>query len=239
MQERTAVYVSGGALAAIVLGMALTPLREATTACSLAFAFVALVVVVAELGGRTAAVVTALASALSLDFFLTEPYLTLSIAKREDVIAFFGLALCGLVAAAFGSRREAEAEAGERTREHLDLVREALRQLEGPEPRLDRLLGEACERLGVAAVLRDGTGRVLAACPPEATARQRPRTRLDPERLGELTPEGGRLDLGGGTASASLDVWNDGRGLAAWQTRALSDLARVFTVVGRRPLEAP
>src|SRR5262245_35315541 len=232
MQERTAVYVSGGALAAIVLGMALTPLREATTACSLAFAFVALVVVVAELGGRTAAVVTALASALSLDFFLTEPYLTLSIAKREDVIAFFGLALCGLVAAAFGSRREAEAEAGKRTREHLDLVREALRQLEGPAPRLDRLLGEA-------AVLRDASGRVLAACPPEATARPRPHARLDAERLSELTPDGGRLDLGGGTASASLDLWNDGRGLAAWQTRALSDLARVFAVVGRRPLEAP
>jgi hypothetical protein len=239
MQERTAVYASGGALAAIVLGMALSPLREATTACSLAFGFVALVVVVAELGGRTAAVVTALASALSLDFFLTEPYLTLSIAKRDDVIAFFGLALCGLVAAAFGSRREAEAEAGQRMREHLDLVREALRQLEGPAPRLDRLLGEACDRLGVAAVLRDATGRVLAACPADSTARPQPRRRLDPERLAELTPDGGRLQLGAGSASASLDLWNDGRGLAAWQTRALSDLARVFAVMGRRPLEAP
>ena len=33
-----------------------------------------------------------MASALSLDFFLTEPYLRLEIADKHDLIAFFGLA---------------------------------------------------------------------------------------------------------------------------------------------------
>ena len=40
--------------------------------------FVAFVIVVAEFGGRTAALAAAVVSAMSLNFFLTEPYLTLS-----------------------------------------------------------------------------------------------------------------------------------------------------------------
>jgi two-component system sensor histidine kinase KdpD len=134
MQEHSVVYLSGGVLGAVVLGMALAPLRDVTSASNLAFAFVVLVILVAELGGRGPALATALVSALSLDFFLTEPYLRLSIAKTDDVVAFFGLVVCGLVAAAFGTRREAQAEARKRIQEHLDLVREALRQVELPDP---------------------------------------------------------------------------------------------------------
>ena len=92
-------------IAAVVLGMALAPLRELTNAGNFIFAFVILIIVVGELGGRAAAVATAACSALSLDFFLTRPYLSLKIEEKHDLIAFLGLALCGLVAAAFGSRR--------------------------------------------------------------------------------------------------------------------------------------
>ena len=45
---------------------------------------------VAEFGGRWPAVATALASALSLDFFLTQPYLHLAIDDKHDIIAFAG-----------------------------------------------------------------------------------------------------------------------------------------------------
>jgi len=98
-------YLPGGVIAAVVLGMALAPLRELTNAGNFIFAFVILIIVVGELGGRAAAVATAACSALSLDFFLTRPYLSLKIEEKHDLIAFLGLALCGLVAAAFGSRR--------------------------------------------------------------------------------------------------------------------------------------
>ena len=84
-----------GALGAMALAVALIPLRTTVSASNLAFAFLALTIVVAELGGRTPALVTALVSAMSLNFFLTEPYLTLAITKVDDVVAFFALIGCG------------------------------------------------------------------------------------------------------------------------------------------------
>ena len=52
-------YLGAGPLAAIVLGMALVPLRGVTTASNFAFAFMALTIAVAGFGGRKAAVATA------------------------------------------------------------------------------------------------------------------------------------------------------------------------------------
>ena len=103
--ERDVVYAGLGPLAAVLLGMALVPFRGVTTASNFTFAFMALIIVVAEWGGRVAALLTAVVSALSLNFFLTEPYHRLTIHGRDDVIAFVGLGACGLLAAALGSAR--------------------------------------------------------------------------------------------------------------------------------------
>jgi K+-sensing histidine kinase KdpD len=99
------IYIAVGPLAAILLGIALIPLREDSIASNLTFPFIILTIVVSEFGGRPAALFTALVSALSLDFFLTKPYLRLTIEGKHDVAAFFGLAACGLVAATLGARR--------------------------------------------------------------------------------------------------------------------------------------
>jgi K+-sensing histidine kinase KdpD len=99
------IYLAAGPLVAIVLGVALIPLRDLTIASNFAFPFIILTIVVAEYGGRPAAVTTALVSALSLDFFLTKPYLRLTIQGKHDIAAFLGLAACGLVAATLGARR--------------------------------------------------------------------------------------------------------------------------------------
>jgi len=98
-------YLSAGPLAAILLGAALVPFRGVTTASNFTFAFMALTILVGEFGGRWAAVATAVVSALSLDFFLTEPYLRLAIQDKHDLIAFVGLAACGLIAATLGPHR--------------------------------------------------------------------------------------------------------------------------------------
>src|SRR5262245_30842929 len=125
---QTWFYLPAGGIAAIVLGMALTPLREWTHAGNFIFAFIILIVVVGELGGRGAAIVTAACSALSLDFFLTRPYLRLSIEDKDDFIAFAGLALCGMVAAAIGSRRGERLAALRKARAEAGTLRAALEE---------------------------------------------------------------------------------------------------------------
>src|SRR5262245_46416340 len=87
LHNRAAVWIVTGGVGAMALGIALIPLRAMTSAANLAFAFLALTIVIAELGGRRAGLVTAVVSAMSLNFFLTEPYLTLAISKTDDIIA--------------------------------------------------------------------------------------------------------------------------------------------------------
>ena len=87
-QDDGQVWMVVGALGSISLAVLLIPLRALTSASNLAFVFLAFTIVVAELGGRSAALVTALASGMSLNFFLTQPYLSLTIEKWDDVIAF-------------------------------------------------------------------------------------------------------------------------------------------------------
>jgi hypothetical protein len=116
-------YLGLGPMAAILLGGALTPLRGVTVASNFTFAFLALTIAVGEFGGRVPALATALVSALSLDFFLTRPYMRLAIHDKNDLVAFLGLAACGLLAAFLGSpRRERDA-----ARKRLLLVDRALR----------------------------------------------------------------------------------------------------------------
>jgi K+-sensing histidine kinase KdpD len=103
--EDRLIYIAAGPLGAILLGFALIPLRDSVIASNLTFPFIILTIIVANYGGRPAAVTTALVSALSLDFFLTKPYLRLTIEGKHDITAFLGLAACGLVAASLAARR--------------------------------------------------------------------------------------------------------------------------------------
>src|SRR5215470_3520237 len=159
------VWMITGALGSMALGIALIPLRSVTSASNLAFVFLVFTIVVAELGGRTAGLITALVSAISLNFFLTEPYLRLTITKPDDVVAFVALAVCGLVAAAFGRRRERWSELAGREGRELDVLRRLVEQLRERRP-LDDVLGDLKRSFGLSAVVLRGDGdRVLAAAP--------------------------------------------------------------------------
>jgi hypothetical protein len=126
----------GGPLAAAVLGVCLIPVRELTPAANLTFAFVALTIVVAEFGGRAAGIATAVASAVSLDFFLTRPYFHLAIEDKHDVVAFLGLGACGLIASALGAPRPTGSREGLTTGDVL-----------GAEVRLQEMRGLAWTHL--------------------------------------------------------------------------------------------
>src|SRR6266478_10022069 len=140
LDNEVLVWIVTGGLRAMALGVALIPLRALTSASNLAFVFLVFTIVVAELGGRAAGLVTAVVSAISLNFFLTEPYLTLTIAKPDDVVAFFALAACGLIAAAFVRRRERWSALAGRAGEELDIVTSVVDKLRGGMP-LDEILG--------------------------------------------------------------------------------------------------
>lgn len=231
------VWIVTGALGSMVLAIALIPLRTLVAASNLAFVFMAFTIIVAELGGRGPALVTALVSAMSLNFFLTEPYLTLSITKREDVIAFFALAACGLIAAAFGRRRERLSEAVGRADRELAILNRLVERARSGRP-LDGQLQDLRAEFDLGGlVLREASGRVLAAAPSDAGSRSTPRLALSSDTLfavddvsprigakGLRLPEGGgRLTLQTARGAMSLDLWegND-QGFGQDESRTLA-----------------
>jgi hypothetical protein len=245
------LWIAIGGLGAIALGIALIPLRTSTSASNLAFAFLAFTIVVAEFGGRGAALVTAVLSAMSLDFFLTEPYLTLTMSNRDDWIAFVGLAGCGLIAAAFGTQRARWAATARGAGQELTVLRQVVEHLAAGAP-LDTALDDVRRGLGLSAVvLRDAEERVLAASSPGVTPDRIPQVQLTPDalptspeardRLGpdvlQLSEGGGRLRLRTERGVVSLDLWNGpARGLGVDECRTLGTAASILglALAGRR-----
>jgi uncharacterized protein DUF4118 len=244
------MWMTAGPLVSIALGVVLIPLRTLTSASNLAFVFLAFTIVVAELGGRSAALVTALISAMSLNFFLTEPYLALTMSKTDDIVAFVALVICGLIAAAFGRRRERWSSAAGRAEEELDAVQEVIAGLRNGTP-LPEVLDGLRRSLGLGAiVLRDAGERLLAASPAGAMAGAIPGTALTRNTFfpsGESTlrfgtrgvrlPEGGgRLELRTDRGLLFLDLWEggpEGLGRNESQTLAMSASILELALSGR------
>jgi hypothetical protein len=248
-EEDSLFFLGAGPIAAVLLGMALIPLRGVTTASNLTFVFLALIIAVAELGGRWAAVATAVSSALSLNFFLTQPYLRLTIHSRDDVLAVAGLTVCGLIAASFGARGRRMGALGS-ARKKLDLLHATARQLElsGPlEPRLTEVLdGWRAGLPLLAVVVRDRGGRVLAASDRGRGPRPVPQTILDldtllppktrpsdlPRKGSPLPAEGARVALVAANSQVGwLDLWGNGVRADASTRRAIGDVARLVAVL--------
>lgn len=238
-ENRIGVWLPLGALGAMGLGVVLIPLRSATSASNLAFVFIAFTIVVAELGGRIPALVTAIVSAMSLNFFLTKPYLTLTIDKTDDVVAFVALAGCGLIAAAFGTRRERLSEAAGRAAQELEVLRRLVAQVRAGAP-LDGILEDLRSALGFGVlVLRDEGGSILAAAPAGAAPATLPPVEIALDSLlpagethfrfgrrGLRVPEtGGRLRLETDQGRLSLDFWEgdaEGLDLDQWRTFSIA-----------------
>jgi hypothetical protein len=234
------LYTAAGPLGALLLGVALVPLRELTVASNFTVAFIALTILVGEFGGRVAAVATAVVSALSLDFFLTRPYMRLAIQDKNDLVAFLGLTGCGLLAASLGTpRREREA-----ARRRLDLVERALRYVEAggpPGSRLQQITEAAVAALPVAAlVVRDDEGALVAGSGNRSLADQVPAAVVTPAGLASelsrdwrhsdtpLAGDGLRVALVAGARPCGwLDVWGNGRYAGEDARRSLAALAAV------------
>jgi hypothetical protein len=117
-----------GGRAAVVLPALLVPVRDDLYAPALALFLVPPVLLGAVTGGRIGGVVTAVVATMGYDFFLTRPYLSLTIDSRDDVetaVVFLLVALVvGTVAA--GARRSfVKAELGHLELESVHRVAEA------------------------------------------------------------------------------------------------------------------
>jgi hypothetical protein len=115
-------YVIGG-LGPIAIAAALVPLRTTLDNTNLALALVVVVVAAALAGGRFAGILAAFVAALSYDFFLTKPYLSLHIASADDVettifLLVIGVLVGELVARFRRTQRVAERGASEIARLH-------------------------------------------------------------------------------------------------------------------------
>jgi len=250
--EDQLLYLGLGPMAAILLGGALMPLRGLTVASNFTFAFLALTIVIGEFGGRLPALATALVSALSLDFFLTRPYLHLAMHDKNDLVAFLGLAAIGLLAGFLGTpRRERDS-----ARKRLALVDRALRQVETGGPaaaRLQLVADLAVSALPLSAlVARDEAGRVVAASGPRWASERDPASVVGTASIAEpehgdwrrprppLPAAGQRIALVvAGRPAGSLDVWGDGGRAGRDARRALAAIATAVGAVLDAERHAP
>jgi two-component system sensor histidine kinase KdpD len=247
--DRGAVWFVIGVGGAVALGVALTPLRTLTTASTLAFVFIAFTIVVAEMGGRGPGLAAAVVSALSLNFFLTEPYLSLEIHEPGDLAAFIAMAVCGLIAAAFGKRRVRTAEQVSRTRGDLDLLARTATSLAARAP-IENVLEDLRRFFGLGGlVLRRADERLIAAAPSTQAERPPPSTQLDPStlvaantRVHTLGRTGFRFPEGGGRLPLQtreplvLDLWESNtEGLTLDERRALAVAALMLALAEPTP----
>jgi hypothetical protein len=79
------VGVALGGLVAVLLPAALVPLRDDLSGAAMALLLVLPVLLGAVTGGRLGGAITAVVAAASFDFFLTRPYLSLTMDSSDDV----------------------------------------------------------------------------------------------------------------------------------------------------------
>jgi len=134
-REEYGVVTAVGALVPVAVAAMLVLLRDHVLSANLALVLMAVVVLVAAAGGRTAGVLAALTAALSYDFFLTEPYLTLRITDDDDIETAIILLVVGVAMGQFAewahkNRRATQAARSElgRLRRVADLVSQGARR---------------------------------------------------------------------------------------------------------------
>ena len=114
-----------GALTAIAVAGLIVPLRSTIDNTNVALVFVLVIVAAASFGGRAAGVTTSVVAALAFNFFHTQPYYSLRISDRFDIITTVLLAVVGLAVgeiAVLSHRHEVVADEHATGARHLERV---------------------------------------------------------------------------------------------------------------------
>lgn len=108
---RTVASLAFAMLAPVAVAILLVSIRSEVDNANLALILVLVVVAAAIFGGRRAGAVAAVMATLSFDFFLTKPYLSLSVESSNDIETVLILLGVGLLVGAVATRgRRAERE---------------------------------------------------------------------------------------------------------------------------------
>jgi two-component system, OmpR family, sensor histidine kinase KdpD len=167
-------------------------------------------VVVALVGGLGPALLAAFAGALLLNFFLTPPLYTFTIAERENVITLVAMVLVAVLVALVVDRAARRAQQAAAARAEAALLASFSRTvLTGPQP-LPRLLDRVREAFGLTTVAvlqrRDGQWETSACSgPPDCTR-----------------PEQADVDV---AVEPDIHLVGQGRALAAADRRLLDAVA--------------
>lgn len=102
----TAVGMFIGVVGSILVAGLLSEAGDWASPTNVALVLMVIVVLGAAAGGRLAGAVSALAAALSFDFFQTEPYHTLRISSRDDIETAILLLIAGLVVGQIAARAQ-------------------------------------------------------------------------------------------------------------------------------------
>jgi len=139
---------------ALPIGCALAfiPLRQRLPNLDLALVLVVVVMALSITGLRTVVVVGAVVSSLGFEFFATEPYDRLAIARQPDLETTVALGVVALIAGGCARRVACERAASAAQVANFDTIRSAARMLaDGDEPVevVGVVAAEICQLLGL------------------------------------------------------------------------------------------
>ena len=143
-REGFAVILAVGAILPIAVGALLVIVRDDVLNANLALILMGVVVLVASGGGRKAGALAGLTAALSFDFFLTEPYLTLRISDDDDIETAIILLVVGLIVGQFAEWAHANRRSTSAARSELGRIRRVADMLsQGADPEAIKRAGQA------------------------------------------------------------------------------------------------
>jgi K+-sensing histidine kinase KdpD len=139
-------WAAGGVVASLLIGILIEPFRRAIGLENVTILYLATVVLTAAVGGRAAGLFTAMAAALSYDFFLTTPYHSLVIDSPAQVITVALLLATGLAAGLAGRGRRQLTLAVDRQAELIGLLN-TVAQAAADGDNADQIAAERIRRL--------------------------------------------------------------------------------------------
>jgi hypothetical protein len=104
-RRQTVLAAAVGAVGAVVVALALVPVRSAVGPASVALALVLVIVGAAAYGGRVAAALASAAAALSFNFLHAAPLYSFHLRNTEDVVTSVLMVLVGIAVGEVAVRR--------------------------------------------------------------------------------------------------------------------------------------